>query len=61
MSSVQTETSLVSKAKLTKQDHLNAYNKLRQRMKNQLKLAAKGEGSALSLSNIEELKSYITH
>lgn len=56
MSSVQTETSLVSKAKLTKQDHLNAYNKLRQRMKNQLKLAAKGEGSALSLSNIEELK-----
>ncbi|CCG23707.1 Nse4 protein [Candida orthopsilosis Co 90-125] len=56
MSSVQTETSSVSKAKLTKQDHLNAYNKLRQRMKNQLKLAAKGEGSALSLSNIEELK-----
>lgn len=56
MSSVQTETSLMSKTKLTKQDHLNAYNKLRQRMKNQLKLAAKGEGSALSLSNIEELK-----
>lgn len=56
MSSVRTETSQVRKPKLTKQEHLDAYNKLRQRMRNQLKLAAKGEGSALSLSNIQELK-----
>ncbi|KAI5970066.1 hypothetical protein CANMA_000890 [Candida margitis] len=56
MSTVQTQTASVRKTKLTKQDHLGAYNKLRQRMKNQLRLAAKGEGSAESLSNIEELK-----
>ena len=56
MSSVQTETSQVRKPKLTKQEHLNAYNSLRQRMKNQLKLAAKGEGSDVLRQNIDELK-----
>ncbi|KAI3403381.2 hypothetical protein KGF56_003802 [Candida oxycetoniae] len=39
----------------TKQEHFEAYNKLRQRMKNQLKEAAKGQGIHISLNNIDEL------
>ncbi|KAI5949168.1 hypothetical protein KGF57_004766 [Candida theae] len=55
MSSIQTQTSSVRKPKLTKQEHLNAYHTLRQRMRNQLKLAAKGEGSEVLRHNIDEL------
>ena len=48
--------SLVTKpSKRTKEQHFEAYNKLRQRMKNQLKEAAKGQGTSLALNNIDEL------
>ncbi|CAK9441043.1 uncharacterized protein LODBEIA_P49120 [Lodderomyces beijingensis] len=42
-------------AKVSKEQHFEAYHTLRQRMKNQLKEAAKGQGTRLSLDNIDEL------
>ncbi|RLV91996.1 Non-structural maintenance of chromosome element 4 [Spathaspora sp. JA1] len=41
--------------KLTRQEHLNNYDKLRQRMKTQLSSASKGQASSIMLDNIDEL------
>ncbi|EGW30723.1 uncharacterized protein SPAPADRAFT_155883 [Spathaspora passalidarum NRRL Y-27907] len=43
------------KRKLSRQDHFNNYEKLRQRMKTQLSSASKGQASSTILNDIDEL------